>query len=143
MVFFVFFFFFNGTATTGIYTYLHTLSLHDALPISRRSGLRPRQPAHNNMHPYPRHPARRGRSPDLRQGFDGLAIAPRNGVAVAVMAVDDHAFAADHHFAHPVAVAAEDPAVGAFFAGGAGEAGRGGVAPAVVVAWDGSGPPRA
>src|SRR3546814_9816419 len=27
------FFFFNGTATTEIYTYLHTLSLHDALPI--------------------------------------------------------------------------------------------------------------
>src|SRR5438034_5700828 len=31
---FVFFFFFNDTATTEIYT----LSLHDALPISRRSG---------------------------------------------------------------------------------------------------------
>src|SRR3546814_2843109 len=28
------FFFFNGTATTEFYTYLHTLSLHDALPIS-------------------------------------------------------------------------------------------------------------
>src|SRR3546814_17298705 len=27
-------FFFNDTATTEIYTYLHTLSLHDALPIS-------------------------------------------------------------------------------------------------------------
>src|SRR3546814_16111350 len=27
-------FFFNDTATTDIYTYLHTLSLHDALPIS-------------------------------------------------------------------------------------------------------------
>src|SRR3546814_14504876 len=27
------FFFFNDTATTGIYTYWHTLSLHDALPI--------------------------------------------------------------------------------------------------------------
>src|SRR5256885_8019708 len=33
MIFF-FFFFFNDTATTEIYT----LSLHDALPISRRSG---------------------------------------------------------------------------------------------------------
>src|SRR3546814_11925870 len=32
--FYVFFFFFYGTATTEIYTYLHTLSLHDALPIS-------------------------------------------------------------------------------------------------------------
>src|SRR6059058_6684030 len=28
------FFFFNDTATTKIYTSLHTLSLHDALPIS-------------------------------------------------------------------------------------------------------------
>src|SRR3546814_394860 len=27
------YFFFNDTATTEIYTYLHTLSLHDALPI--------------------------------------------------------------------------------------------------------------
>src|SRR3546814_11455187 len=27
-------FFFNDTATTEIYTYLHTPSLHDALPIS-------------------------------------------------------------------------------------------------------------
>src|SRR3546814_2498033 len=27
--------FFDATATTEIYTYLHTLSLHDALPISR------------------------------------------------------------------------------------------------------------
>src|SRR3546814_5759761 len=29
-------FFFNDTATTEIYTYLHTLSLHDALPIYRQ-----------------------------------------------------------------------------------------------------------
>src|SRR5216110_3986715 len=29
-----FFFFFNDTATTEIYTSSHTLSLHDALPIS-------------------------------------------------------------------------------------------------------------
>src|SRR3546814_21145205 len=28
-------FFFNDPATTEIYTYLHTLSLHDALPIYR------------------------------------------------------------------------------------------------------------
>src|SRR3546814_16857481 len=33
-MFFVFYFFLNDTATTEIYTYLHTLSLHDALPIS-------------------------------------------------------------------------------------------------------------
>src|SRR3546814_18421717 len=35
------FFFFNYTATTEIYTYGHTLSLHDALPISK--GLRERK----------------------------------------------------------------------------------------------------
>src|SRR3546814_4776570 len=29
----ILFFFFNDTATTEIYTYGHTLSLHDALPI--------------------------------------------------------------------------------------------------------------
>src|SRR3546814_14263875 len=33
----LFFFVFNDTATTEIYTYRHTLSLHDALPIYRRS----------------------------------------------------------------------------------------------------------
>src|SRR3546814_7957056 len=32
-------FFFNDPATTEIYTYLHTLSLHDALPISHRVGV--------------------------------------------------------------------------------------------------------
>src|SRR3546814_2853044 len=31
----MFMFFCNGAATSEIYTYLHTLSLHDALPISR------------------------------------------------------------------------------------------------------------
>src|SRR5213594_5197268 len=38
-IFFFFFFFFNDTATTEIYTSVHTLSLHDALPI-RASGTR-------------------------------------------------------------------------------------------------------
>src|SRR3546814_5609022 len=33
----LFIFFFNDTASTEIYTYLHTLSLHDALPIYKRS----------------------------------------------------------------------------------------------------------
>src|SRR6266513_3350551 len=37
---FIFFFFFNDTATTEIYT----LSLHDALPISRRPGSPPGAP---------------------------------------------------------------------------------------------------
>src|SRR3546814_13356761 len=31
--------FVNDTATTEIYTYLHTLSLHDALPISKMLAL--------------------------------------------------------------------------------------------------------
>src|SRR3546814_1315123 len=35
---FRFLFCFNHTATTKIYTYGHTLSLHDALPISRVAG---------------------------------------------------------------------------------------------------------
>src|SRR3546814_12016088 len=30
---YLYYFFFNNTATTEIYTYVHTLSLHDALPI--------------------------------------------------------------------------------------------------------------
>src|SRR5216110_1562449 len=34
ILFFLFLFFFNDTATTEIYTSSHTLSLHDALPIS-------------------------------------------------------------------------------------------------------------
>src|SRR3546814_14643286 len=50
----VYCFFFNDTATIEIYTYLHTLSLHDALPIyapfsstprrARATGSRPRSP---------------------------------------------------------------------------------------------------
>src|SRR3546814_18677436 len=36
------FFFFNVTPTTQIYTYLHTLSLHDALPIFARGADRSR-----------------------------------------------------------------------------------------------------
>src|SRR5881227_4454740 len=36
------FFFFNDTATTEIYTTVHTLSLHDALPIFPPRGGRPR-----------------------------------------------------------------------------------------------------
>src|SRR3546814_16261402 len=35
-------FFFNDAATTEIYTYLHPLSLHDALPISRSRRFRQR-----------------------------------------------------------------------------------------------------
>src|SRR3546814_11486805 len=38
-----FLFFFSDSATTELYTYGHTLSLHDALPISR--GAREHRPA--------------------------------------------------------------------------------------------------
>src|SRR5881227_4489104 len=37
-------FFFNDTATTEIYTTVHTLSLHDALPIYHRPAARPAGP---------------------------------------------------------------------------------------------------
>src|SRR6186997_1266213 len=40
MIILHFFFFFNDTATTEIYTTTDTLSLHDALPIYRRGRLR-------------------------------------------------------------------------------------------------------
>src|SRR3546814_19970536 len=39
----LFFFFFNDTATTEIYTYVPTLSLHDALPIWWHLRPRPRR----------------------------------------------------------------------------------------------------
>src|SRR3546814_1962195 len=38
-MFVMYIFFFNDTATTEIYTYGHTLSLHDALPICGKSSL--------------------------------------------------------------------------------------------------------
>src|SRR3546814_2154788 len=40
------FFCFEYTATTEIYTYCHTLSLHDALPFCPRPRYRPRAAAH-------------------------------------------------------------------------------------------------
>src|SRR3546814_11785501 len=44
--------FFNYTVTTEIYTYLHTLSLHDALPIlfSRVKKPQTRDNSHRNPH---------------------------------------------------------------------------------------------
>src|SRR3989442_7367022 len=51
------FFFFNDTATTEIYT----LSLHDALPISRRERRRSLRPACRGACPAPGGPARRPR----------------------------------------------------------------------------------
>src|ERR1041385_9500768 len=47
---FLFFFFFNDTATTEIYT----LSLHDALPISLAAQLHPARPARPGEEPHPR-----------------------------------------------------------------------------------------
>src|SRR3546814_8165474 len=57
--------FFNDTATTEIYTYLHTLSLHDALPISVRAErlLRPVRALSRR----PRHPQRQRRPPPLQR----------------------------------------------------------------------------
>src|SRR5213596_4343713 len=60
MLVYLFFFFFNDTATTEIYTRPYTLSLHDALPISPRSpsprrGRRsPPPPCGNSPGPTPR-----------------------------------------------------------------------------------------
>src|SRR6478736_927209 len=46
-LYFIFFFFFNDTATTEIYT----LSLHDALPISRRPSRPPSSPCGSTGRP--------------------------------------------------------------------------------------------
>src|SRR3546814_17850587 len=45
----IFGFFFNDTATTEIYTYCHTLSLHDALPISLGLGAAGRRSMTDHM----------------------------------------------------------------------------------------------
>src|SRR3546814_11908515 len=77
-------FFFNGTATTEIYTYRHTLSLHDALPISwgtprwarrtsPRSGPGPTPSARQPRQRPPRPPSRHARprpSADRPGGFE-------------------------------------------------------------------------
>src|SRR3546814_13415992 len=47
------FFFFNDTATTEIYTYGHTLSLHDALPIYRGQRIRDVRGAEFTEHGLP------------------------------------------------------------------------------------------
>src|SRR2546430_13399516 len=57
-----YFFFFNDTATTEIYT----LSLHDALPIYQPQGIHPRDPA-AGLYPVQRVPARPLHLPILRQ----------------------------------------------------------------------------
>src|SRR3546814_2312266 len=78
--FIAFFFFFNDTATTEIYTYGHTLSLHDALPISvgvvvgdRDLGL-----------VRGSRTGRRGRAGrDLRHAVEGIARVDERAAAVA------------------------------------------------------------
>src|SRR5881227_1517786 len=59
--FYFFFFFFNDTATTEIYTTVHTLSLHDALPIRR---------SHQSASSSP--PARHQPEIAAMVGFDGV-----------------------------------------------------------------------
>src|SRR3546814_18975363 len=54
-------FFFNDTATTEIYTYGHTLSLHDALPISR-TGHRPCRRPRTGLHAAGHHAGMRRQS---------------------------------------------------------------------------------
>src|SRR3712207_9587660 len=69
----LYFFFFNDTATTEIYT----LSLHDALPISARGHLHQgRRPAAGGLrHPHPALGGTRGRGRATAQG-----VLPRPGV---------------------------------------------------------------
>src|SRR3546814_1881773 len=55
------------TATTEIYTYLHTLSLHDALPIFRRRAARRRRRAPPDA--ISRRAGARNRSASVRRGF--------------------------------------------------------------------------
>src|SRR6059058_5652722 len=84
----VFFFFFNDTATTEIYTSLPTLSLHDALPIltpwPRRSATRARSlPSRRRSLPPRRRPARLGGGRRDRQGGETYAgsLSPSGGAA--------------------------------------------------------------
>src|SRR5256885_8474223 len=65
---FSFFFFFNDTATTEIYT----LSLHDALPISAPAGPRPPPPAPRARAPRP--PAPTGDRKSTRLNSSHLVI---------------------------------------------------------------------
>src|SRR3546814_1713531 len=60
-------FFYNDSATTEIYTYSHTLSLHDARPIYHRHVPGPAaQAARGAGHPHRQRPPR-GRGPRVRR----------------------------------------------------------------------------
>src|SRR3546814_6376945 len=67
---FFIFFFFNDTATTEIYTYCHTLSLHDALPICHSPGGQSRA-----GHLRAQHLQVLRRLPPHRRALDGTARA--------------------------------------------------------------------
>src|SRR3546814_1194268 len=67
-------FFFNDPPTPEIYTYAHTLSLHDALPISRR----PRVRGSTATPPARAHPLPRTARPATGWRFPGR---PRGSVA--------------------------------------------------------------
>src|SRR3546814_2177899 len=56
------FFFFNHPATTEIYTYLHTLSLHDALPIFDYHNVSGRRSGVSKIDEHHRHPSHHGGS---------------------------------------------------------------------------------
>src|SRR3546814_13912598 len=69
------FIFFHETATTEIYTYWHTLSLHDALPIGCQRSAR--------SAPRSRHESAGARR---MSGYDAIVIgAGHNGLVAAVM----------------------------------------------------------
>src|SRR3712207_9541406 len=78
----IFFFFFNDTATTEIYT----LSLHDALPISGGTGDRHSADGGHRGHWCDRHPAGAGAAVDHRQAPDAGEGREGDGGAAAVQA---------------------------------------------------------
>src|SRR5213594_4281397 len=65
------FFFFNDTATTEIYTSVHTLSLHDALPILRAGGGARRGHDAPRRHPRPHPVVVPGELPTERDPLSG------------------------------------------------------------------------
>src|SRR3546814_4205693 len=64
-------FFLNETATTEIYTYFHTLSLHDALPISQPAPVPPRRTA--GARQRARDDRAQGAGQRVRRGVAGVA----------------------------------------------------------------------
>src|SRR3546814_2751004 len=64
-------FFLNETATTEIYTYFHTLSLHDALPISQPAPVPPRRTA--GARQRVRDDRAQGAGQRVRRGVAGVA----------------------------------------------------------------------